>query len=120
MKKVLVVAGLGAAVAVSSLLGAGPASADSYQDSQYVACVAVDGLFSYSGPSAQAAFGRQIAGHIASGLRDPLQEREGSTGTRPARSTWASSNYLVNCATDIYLGFGPAHGTADGEYVDYS
>ena len=120
MKKILAAAGLGAAVALGSLVGAGTASADSYQDSQYVACVAVDGLFSYSGPSAQAAFGRQIAGHIASGLRDPLQEREWVYWNTPGDIDRVSSNYLVNCATDIYLGFGPAHGTADGEYVDYS
>lgn len=86
---------------------AGPANATPYQDSQYVSCVAQDGLFNYSGPSAQAAEGRAIAYDISSGLRTEIQERNWVYHNTPANIGLTDANYLVNCATQVYLGYGP-------------
>jgi hypothetical protein len=107
MKKLLAVAGLGAAVAIGSLTGAGAANATPYQDSQYVACVAVDQLYSTHGPSAVAARGREIANHISSGWRDPLHERDWVYYNTDSEIGVTDANFMVNCATQIYLGFGP-------------
>ena len=109
MKKALAVAGLGTAIALGTLVGAGTASAypGADLDSLYVTCVAVDGLYNHYGPTALATYGRQIANDIQLGVRDPYQEREYVYYDTPLTISRDDANYLVNCATSVYLGFGP-------------
>ena len=116
MKKTLAVAGLGAALLATPMVAAGAASAypGSDLDAQYVACVAQDGLFSHGGPSMQAAYGRQIANHISWGWRDPVQERDWVYNDTPAVIGVTDANWLVNCATQVYLGFGPWDSSGGG------
>ncbi len=111
MKKLIAAAGIGAALIAAPLAAAGTASASPQQDSQYVGCVAEGGIYNNLGPSSVATVGRDIAYHISSGIRDPLEEREYVYFNTPNSVSRTGANYMVNCATDIYLGFGPAHGT---------
>ena len=117
MKKLIAVAGLGAAVIGGSLAGAGTANAESYQDSQFVSCVAKDDIYSSNGPSSLVARGREIAGHISSGLRDPLQERDWVYRNTGSDIGLTDANWLVNCSTQVYLGFGPWSSAAEAAWA---
>jgi hypothetical protein len=106
MKKILSTLAVGAALVAGALGTAGAASATPV-DAQYDGCVkAGTDLYTTSGVSF-AVYGRQIAGHISSGLRDPLQERNWVWHNTNESVDWIDANVLVNCATDVYLGFGP-------------
>ncbi len=107
MKKALAVAGLGAAITVGALMGAGAANATPRQDSEFIACTSAQGLYNNTGTEAGAGYGRTIAYHISSGLRNPLQERNHVYHETPSSITLSDANVLVNCATTVYLGFGP-------------
>ena len=69
--------------------------------------MAQDGLYNSNGPSFQASFGRQIANDISLGIRNELQERDWVYYNTPAGIGVTDANYLVNCATQVYLGYGP-------------
>jgi len=108
MKKILAVACLCAALN-AGLFGAGTANAylGSDTDSTYVTCVAQDSLYNNYGPSALAAVGRQIANEIELGVRNPLQERDYIYRVTPYSIGVNDANWMVNCATSVYLGYGP-------------
>lgn len=103
----------GGAVATVALLGLGMTTAAGVsgetpsQDAQYVACVASEGIYNNQGPSTAAALGRSIANDIALGLRTPLEEQYWVYYNTPASITQYDANVIVNCATSIYLGYGP-------------
>ena len=105
MFKNLVIGGLVAGAATAALLGAGTANA-APADVQYVQCVkAGSDLYSSNGDAAMAQHGREIAGHISSGLRNALQERNWVYRNTGASVDVIDANVLVNCATMTYLGF---------------
>ena len=87
-------------------MGAGTASA-CHQDADYVSCVAA---VTASTPPRPERTGRPRAPdrqrHPSSGLRDPLQERDWVYYNTPRTISRIDANYLVNCATQIWLGFG--------------
>lgn len=86
--------------------GAPDAAATPAQDAAYVACVAQGGLYNELGPDAQAAIGRMIATDIANGV-PPLVERDWVYYHTPVEIGVTQANWLVNCATMVWLGFGP-------------
>jgi hypothetical protein len=106
VKELLLSAAVLAGFAALALYAAPAAQATPQQDGQYVACVTNDGLYSNRGPSAHAATGREIATDITSGLRTALQERNYVYETTPANIGLTDANWLVNCATEVYLGYG--------------
>jgi hypothetical protein len=110
---------VGGAVAGSLMLGAaalviaaGIAHADTgLADTQYVTCVAQDGLYSTDGPSDTAAGGRKIAYDISSGLRTVSEEQYYVYLHTAAVIQQYDANYMVNCARAVYLGYGPSTST---------
>jgi hypothetical protein len=103
------------AVIAATIASAPAAQATAFQDSRYVACVATDGLYSNLGPSQAAAGGRQIAIDISAGLRSVTGEQEWVYRNTPSAIARSDANVMVNCATEVYLGFGP-----DGSWIAYS
>ena len=104
MKKIITAA-LGAAAIAGSLLGAGTASATT-PESYFLSCIAQEDLYSTNGQAAMAQHGRNIANHISSGLRSPLEERNWVYQNTNASIDFIDANVLVNCATEAWLGFG--------------
>ena len=109
MKKLLAAVGVGAALTVASVAATGVASAYSGadKDALFIACTSDGGMFNPNGPAVGATFGRQIASDISSGLRDPLQERDYVYHITTGGVGITEANVLVNCATGVYLGYGP-------------
>jgi hypothetical protein len=104
MKKI-VIGGCAAAATAAALLGAGQANAGTLE-MQYAHCVhASSSLYSSDGDEALGEHGRQIAGHISSGFRNALQERNWVYNNTDASVGVIDANVLVNCATQVYLGF---------------
>jgi hypothetical protein len=101
------------AAIAASITSAPAAQATTFQDSRYVACT--DGRYSNIGPSQAAAGGRQIAIDISAGLRSVAGEQEWVYRNTPSAITRSDATVMVNCATEVYLGFGP-----DGSWIAYS
>ena len=97
-----------AGFAALPLYAAPAAQATPSQDAQDVGCVSTGGGYNNNGPSAEASVGRTIANDIASGIRDPLQERNYIYNTTNSSVGITDANVLVNCATEVWLGYGPA------------
>jgi hypothetical protein len=108
--KTAVAAALLAVPAAALALAPATAHATAQQDSQYIACVAQDGLYNNSGPAAAAAGGRMFAADIAIGVRTVAGEQRWVFLNTPMEITQSDANVLVNCATEVYLGFGPGSG----------
>ena len=100
------------AVGGAALAAAPTASATTWQDAQFVSCTAAEGVYNTFGTGHAAEQAHAIATDIVSGIRDPLQERDWlyQTNGMPNFSL-TDANVVINCVTDVYLGFGPSHGT---------
>jgi hypothetical protein len=103
------------AVIAATIASAPAAQATAFQDSRYVACVAAHGVSSNLGPIQAAADGRQFATDISAGLRSVAGEQEWVYRNTPSAIARSDANVMVNCATQVYLGFGP-----DGVWIAYS
>ena len=104
-KKTLAAAVLGAAAIAAPLATAGTASATT-PESYFLGCIAQEDLYSTNGQAAMVQHGRNIANHISSGLRSPLEERNWVYSNTNASIDFIDANVLVNCATEAWLGFG--------------
>lgn len=96
-----------AGAVATALLGTGVASASPQQDSNYVACVAQDGLFNDDGPTVLAELGRMYANDIATGVRNGPQEDDYAYVHSGPTIGRIDANWLVNCATGVYSDWGP-------------
>jgi hypothetical protein len=96
MKKALVVAGLGAAITASTLLGAGAASADS---DSFLYAAHNAGFYNNSGVYAELAQGRQICGLLYQGYSEYDVQgwiyRNTGSGVQ-----WADAGQLLALAED--------------------
>lgn len=104
MTAAMLAAGAGAAVMAPN------ATATPSQDANYVRCVAEDGLSSRSGDTNTAMLGEAIATDIFYDARTPLAESNYLLMNAPAYVglTQLDADWLVNCATWTWLGYGPA------------
>lgn len=93
------------AVVAATIASAPAAQASPFQDSRYVSCVAQDGVYSTLGPSEEAADGQQYASDISTGRRSVAGEQEWVLNHNSVDR--GGANTLVNCATEVYLSFGP-------------
>jgi hypothetical protein len=109
MKKILAVAGIGAALTAASMatIGVASASPSADKDATFIACTSDNGIYNPHGIATGAAYGRQIANDIELGPRNPLQERDYVYHTTTGEVGVTQANVLVNCATSAYLGYGP-------------
>lgn len=107
MKRITTTVLAAAALAAAALGTAAQAGATPLQDAQYVSCIADDGLASNSGPSSAAFVGRAIVTDIAAGLRSPAEEAAYVYANSNASITVTDANVMVNCATEVWLGYGP-------------
>jgi hypothetical protein len=106
-KKLLLSAAALAGFAALPLYAAPAAQATPSQDASYVSCVARDQISSNLGPSDMAAAGRSMANDIATGVRSAAGEQAYVYNHTGSSITQADANVLVNCATEVWLGYGP-------------
>jgi hypothetical protein len=91
-----------AGASVAALLGAGTANATSSQDSSWAACVGEQGIYNTTPGE-----GRSFSNDLAWGIRSGPQEDRYVyliTGNSISQS---DANVMVNCATEVYSGYGP-------------
>jgi hypothetical protein len=82
------------------------------QDSAYLGCLYDGWGFPSNNPAASVRWGHEIASDIGSGLRSPVQERDFVFYASDI-PTLARANVMVNCATTVFLGFGPPGNQSD-------
>jgi hypothetical protein len=83
------------------------AQASASQDAAYVSCV-TPYVYNTYGPSVEATLGRSYATDISLGIRTPYQEQRYVYANTNDSVTQADANALVNCATEVWLGYGPS------------